>query len=632
MDINELIERLDAVISMSGRLIDEELEVGEFNDLVYLLAVGVREIKELYAKPANITGITESDGHGLASIIDKYDDGFLHATFVLQAALQLFKRLEESEELTNVVTVPCQKKPRQVSVIGQRLVRAWKKNKAYKALFAGSSWQRVNVSAEPGNMLDLSMENTQRLKRQLRTSLQEMHAEAEQVARIDGLIDDDADMEEELDEESDAERTYELRERYQKYMVQFDRRKAAIEVNDQVEKADAERRLREWEHLVDIPEWLRIDEVKIYRALLGLPFYLKHATNAWYRILNDGKLDSYAEIQRRDPSWVSPFSTNGNITALGNGGFVFFRVEVGDREMKDTRYGETQISYPISLIGHDGWVSLYDQLKPLNSDSMKYFYDEQNRLLRIARTEGRDNIYMNYYYGEASSRTVLVKHRKPVAKQKTRKVLAQRFAEDERFNDLARIQIPFSHFVFHGSHAPLGIALSVLNELRYLRRSGFRSTVLAEVSHLEGADLDEYLGKLVVKLFRPEAKLPVALRFFETKLPESISKPDGDERFTSGGAVNDDVMDYVNEEYRYMKVQKDLSCFRRQRKRSDKSSRKYAELTNKIDVLGIEREYLLTGKRFQDRKLWIVNDEGKGERFGKLIKLRKSRSKAPAVE
>lgn len=612
MHIEVLTGKLEALITVSRGLINQELQVQDFLDQVEVLRRLLQEIRDIYSRPAEVVGVTDVFDHGLAGIIDLFDEDFLQASFVLKAADESIAQLRLSQSLPASIVLPCERTSELASA-GAVVVRAWKKRKAYDAIFAGSSWRAVNVKDEASSIFELSGKNIGRLKQRLEEDA------------VDRRID--AEIEEELAREETAEE----REAYNRVMAALSERTETQEDWDKDIEARAERlRASQVSMKVEepalLPPWLLDDEAECFRALLALPFHLKHATNGWYRILNDGKLDAYSEIQRRDPSWTSEFSTNGNIRALGNGGFVFFRVEVGDAAMTKTRYGETQIVYPFSLIGSDGWLSLYDQLKPLSSESMKYFYDDAHQLVRHTQVSGTGDIYISYQYGKAPKRSINVKHKViPKTGQKTRVVAATSFEEHERYTDIVRDPVPFSHLVFHGGHAPLGIALAVLNELRYLHDCGFRASVLKRVSTLSGQALERYLGRLVVRFFRPEAKFPVALRFFMSQAPYHVEKEEGDERYDEAGQVNEAVMAYIKLERRYSTIQERLSILRRQIRRAENAGNQQSLPGLNVEAEGLvkERDSILANYQFQDGRLWEKTGDGWGKRFGETIKLYK---------
>ncbi|WNG37425.1 hypothetical protein F0U61_29880 [Archangium violaceum] len=328
------------------------------------------------------------------------------------------------------------------------------------------------------------------------------------------------------------------------------------------------------------------DEEPLFEALLNLPYRLKHATNAWYCILNDGRLDSYDEIKRRYPNWQSEFSTNGNIEALGNGGFVFFRLDVGDGAI-DTRYGATLVTYDLDLLTRDGWVSMYDQLKPLSSDTMKYLYDHRGQLIRLASMTGTNKTMLKYVYGKAGIRNVPVKSKKENAKPRTRRAQAKEFEEDERYESLER-EVPFLDFVFYGREIRLGIALSVLWELRQLRLCGYRRHVIKTFTDLSDTPglagqlsaREQFLARLLSRLFRPEGKHPVALRLTRHR-PASVGTPEGDGRYNADSTENPKVMEQVRLEQRRKELESNLHVTRQQRGAAKKRAEEAMKSGNK---------------------------------------------------
>ncbi|MGF9905277.1 hypothetical protein [Brevibacillus porteri] len=284
---------------------------------------------------------------------------------------------------------------------------------------------------------------------------------------------------------------------------------------------------------------LMADEKELFLAVYGLPFTVKHATPNFHPIANDGSLDSFAEYSKKNPNWKSEFSTPGNVEKLGNHGFVFFRVDVGDDKI-ETRYGGTQISSDMSLIEHDGWVSMFDQLKPLSSKTMISYYDHEGALIRQAEIPRKDNTnqYKQFYkYGYIPQTG-----KKPKTTFSKTNLKAK---GSERHNDLDR-ETNFMDYVFYGPEIREGIALSLIHELRYFERSGYRDHLLEAFHNKKGEERVNFLKELIGKTFRPEGKYPVALRFNEHPISDMrVLNPDGDKRWNADGTANVPVMQQI---------------------------------------------------------------------------------------
>lgn len=255
---------------------------------------------------------------------------------------------------------------------------------------------------------------------------------------------------------------------------------------------------------------LRDEERNLFASLLNLPYKMQHATDQYYPILSSGSLDSYTEIQRENPSYESQFSTKGNIQKLGNGGFVFFRVYVESINNEKTRYGHTTVVSDLHLLRKCGWISLHDQLNPFpyKSPGSRRFYWGK-RLLRTSeavsfqsKPSSDKGLYegLSYHY-RLDPIDSYSKGRKDPQKD---------------FSDLRSIQTftrgaYFTEEIFYGKDILLGIALSVIYELRCLHSCGFRQEVLERFSSLNQQEQIGFLGELIKGFFRIEGKYPVAL-------------------------------------------------------------------------------------------------------------------------
>ncbi len=301
------------------------------------------------------------------------------------------------------------------------------------------------------------------------------------------------------------------------------------------------------------PYGLRDDEIDLFAALLNLPYKMQHATNMYYPIISSGSLDSYTEIKRHDPKYESEFSTKGNIEKLGNGGFVFFRIYVDGVNGTETRYGKTSLVFDMNLLRKCGWISLHDQLVPFSTkNSRKFFWG--NILLRKSEPVGIKNKTKDMGLSDGLQyeyRTAAITNSYTEGK-----------IESTLKKSPAKRIIPYTNEIFYGKNILLGIVLSVIKELRYLEKCGFREDFL---SFFEGVKNDapqkiELLGKLIKGLFRIEGKYPVALKltlpdvnqdskpafepiarmgaFLDKDKYATVINPDGDNRYNIDLSVN----------------------------------------------------------------------------------------------
>lgn len=270
------------------------------------------------------------------------------------------------------------------------------------------------------------------------------------------------------------------------------------------------------------PYGLRSDELELMRLLMQLPLFCQHATNFFYPIANAGSLDSYTEIQRQRPEFESPFSTKGNVKKLGNGGFVFFRVFVEGVNGSESRYGNTRLITDITLLENCGWISLHDQLIPFPHKGSSKKFTCGGRILRIG---GPANIKSNTKTKadrdgiEYSYRRKALPEKNPFKGKDTLKSFLDKDTpkKSRTFN--------FTEEIFYGKDILLGIALSVIYELRWLEECGFRKEFLKTLySKKDPLQQINLLGQLVKGLFRIEGKYPVSLRLL-------IGQEDGKARF-----------------------------------------------------------------------------------------------------
>ncbi|MFC5219719.1 hypothetical protein [Streptomyces coerulescens] len=246
--------------------------------------------------------------------------------------------------------------------------------------------------------------------------------------------------------------------------------------------------------------------------LADLPYRIKHATPAYHAIANSGVMSSQGDLERRGVKFLaSGKSSVKNTSNLGNDDFVFFRMEVGDQAMA-SRYGPTTLIFDAKVLEEQGgWVSLHDQLHPLDRQTMRRL-DFNDKTVRSATyDEGFDEVgkraRWTYEYADGSVR-----------------------------------KVSFEQEVFHGEHVREALALSVMREVA--RIGGDFKT---DVFRLAG-DLDnpQALGSIVSKLYRPEAKFGSGLPISPVgskvgtgwPMPVKVVNEHGDGRYRPDGTVD----------------------------------------------------------------------------------------------
>lgn len=353
--------------------------------------------------------------------------------------------------------------------------------------------------------------------------------------------------------------------------------------------------------------FLRDDERELFATLLKLPYKLQHATNYYYQALNSGSLDSYTEIQRRNPDYNSPFSTKGNIEKLGNGGFVFYRLYVDGVNSGETRYGDTTIVTDLKSLLKHGWISLHDQLVPFSTPGAKRLY-WGNRLLRRAevinlsdKKSSDKGLYtgLNYQY-----RTSKINNY--AGKKDTQTSFGKAIKTRTR-------DIKFTEEVFYGEDILLGIALAVIYELRLLEECGFRKHFLDELQRKNPAEKIIDLGELLKGLFRIEGKYPVAMRFenngknqhnavhfkpmassnkHNTKsYSAQIDNPEGDGRYNKDLSINEEEMELAIHKTLLKESEDRISIARQLRKKfEDKNEEQFKKWDEELTRLIKQQE------------------------------------------
>lgn len=579
--LNDLARGID---SLTG---EEGLDLEIFEERVELLDELFATITTLLAKSSPVKGayryINEKCDLGPTAIyglIRDYDPCLLHASFVLRACHQMLiaraTRKSRPYPLPPKLVAPCPYTKQEMVTVakgGRILVRLFKKHLAYQRIWAGKKWISGKLTASLGAkrrgkaateiaqrkmnpIRALSRQNLERLKQALLDNAKSVF-DVDLVAERRKIIEQRQTSL--ADQLTIAQRTFldlqfqfaQIESTLQHQMETDDvsryrnelrsKRDAAQRTVEQIQKSVA---LLKAEH-ADEPTLRAMgvmpDELELFSAVINLPFTIKHATPNWYCIANDGSLDSLVEFQNKNPNWKSEFSTPGNVSKLGNHGFVFFRVDVGLDPIA-TRYGGTQVMDDLSVIEEDGWISLFDQLKPLSSKTIECSYDHQGALIRHAKVKGTNGINQVYEYGWIPPRTSGKKTKQATSFSKSnmkafKSVGAERYASLDRTED-------FKNFVFYGPQIRLGLTLSLLFELRMFHACGYREHIFQSFAELkeEGART-LFLKTLIGQLFRPEGKYPVALRFTEHPVNEmSVVNPVGDGRWRAEGVSNPEIM------------------------------------------------------------------------------------------
>ncbi|MFL4910140.1 hypothetical protein ACJ6WF_45255 [Streptomyces sp. MMS24-I2-30] len=271
------------------------------------------------------------------------------------------------------------------------------------------------------------------------------------------------------------------------------------------------------------------DVRRLLTDLQGLPYRIKHATSAYHAIANSGLMSSQGDLARRDVKFLaSGKSSVKNTSSLGNDDFVFFRMDVGDEKMV-TRYGSTTLVFDAKVLKeHGGWVSLHDQLHPLDRPAMQKLEVKGES---APGGESTTKVFRTAQYDEGFT---------GIGKHAQWTYTYPRSAEP----DITRT-VTFEEEVFHGGDVTDALALSVVREVIHMG-SEYADLVLKMSA--------DDLGRLVSKLFRPEAKfgsgLPITpkaldeLSAGESKVlgvgpqPLHVHDPDGDGRYFPDGTMD----------------------------------------------------------------------------------------------
>ncbi|MGW2958775.1 hypothetical protein ACWDGI_09825 [Streptomyces sp. NPDC001220] len=265
--------------------------------------------------------------------------------------------------------------------------------------------------------------------------------------------------------------------------------------------------------LKDLPEADRLKFQQLRDRLENLPYRIKHATPAYHAIANTGVMSSQGDLTRRGVKFLaSGKSSAKNTSNLGNDDFVFFRMEVGDKPMA-TRYGPTTLVFDAKVLEEKGgWVSLHDQLHPLDRDTMNQLKVGDDVVRSAKYDDGFDEVgrrgRWTYEYPDHSTR-----------------------------------QVSFEQEVFHGEHVQEALALSVVREVRLIG-GAFKDDVFKLLA--AGTGSPEDLGSVISKLYRPEAKFGSGLPInpfgshatSEWPSPLAVHDADGDGRYLADGTVD----------------------------------------------------------------------------------------------
>lgn len=250
----------------------------------------------------------------------------------------------------------------------------------------------------------------------------------------------------------------------------------------------------------------------IFDHVINLPFVLKHATDSWYVIQNSGRMISYTELRRENPDYVSNYSSPNNLKNLNNDDFVFFRLDIGVDSVK-TRYGETQVMLQPDLLFKNGWISLHDQLMPLDRESMHYLYDQDGFLIRKTDLVSGHKTRCEFFHLYGKGGKKVKDFPKPDA--------------------CKRRDISFLDEVFYAGQIKEGLALSFIRELHELPE--LLNYICEKISILKGDEHNAFLAHWISRFFRPEAKIPVEVLGPNSKLLQLI-KPAGDYRYKEDGS------------------------------------------------------------------------------------------------
>lgn len=176
--------------------------------------------------------------------------------------------------------------------------------------------------------------------------------------------------------------------------------------------------------------------------------------------MKTGYLFSSEALDQREKKYLSGYGQKD--LAIANQDFTFFRYELGNSHICDSRFG----SHWISLDGNDrsfasvGWVSLFDQIYPFESRPISSLRERFQHILHYKHT----NEFRSFKNEE---------------------------------------------LVFYGSNIKQGIGLSLVKEMRYLGKDYATKRLLK----LETKSLAETLSDV----FRVEAKIP-----FRVNVKEAI--------------------------------------------------------------------------------------------------------------
>ncbi|MFD5542571.1 hypothetical protein ACFWIJ_33310, partial [Streptomyces sp. NPDC127079] len=458
----------------------------------------IRTGKEIQEQSLELRGLTQrledlvkagkqspQELQGLAQALDKAADN-------LDASLKGF--VKDAAELGGVYTLRNEHAP--VSTVAHELAR--KVDDAVKAAGPGDS-----VTLEGFHGTEFSISRLQRDMPEIARHLRSNKAYAEVPTGNQWKAELPGSQEqwkkifpefEDFEKLSDAQKTRFVRELSERNITQL------------------RRDVRELLHV--LPSTEREQFEKLLTSLQSLPYRIKHATPAYHAIANSGVMSSQGDLTRRGIRFLaSGKSTGKNTSNLGNDDFVFFRMEAGDKPMA-TRYGPTTLVFDAKVLEErGGWMSLHDQLHPLDRETMRDLKFGDVTVRRATYDKGFEDMgkrarWTYEYPGGGEPRTV-----------------------------------SFDQEVFHGAHVQEALALSVVREVHRIG-GGFKDDVLRLAA--QGEDGMEQMGAVVSKLYRPEAKFGSGLPInpfssqVESRWPKplNVHDPEGDGRYLADGTVD----------------------------------------------------------------------------------------------
>lgn len=307
-----------------------------------------------------------------------------------------------------------------------------------------------------------------------------------------------------------------------------------------------------------------------------LNYTMKHATPAFYAIANTGILSSLSNLALwQNAQKASGMSSVKNTTAKGDGDFSFFRFGTDTTPMQ-TRYGPTAmvITSAIELLKDSGgWVSLHDQLVPLDRPGMRELKDKNGTVVRKS--------YHDETHTRSGMQTQWINEYTQSRKQKT---------------------ISFLDEVFYGKDIRRGIILSIILEIERIGGQ-FKADAL------QMKDKDE-LGRLLSSIYRIEAKLPSSAKLSEAGL--LIHNPEGDGRYYSSGIIHPEGMAasvaYTEYQSRSTLVNSMIAGYERVKDSSNEEAKRTA-IKKVMSMMVKQRRSLSKALKMVDLFVKVANNE-----------------------